>query len=321
MEKDQPGSKCLRNTCCCCCHRMSVAMAATSVPLLHLSFSCLVRPPLFSLLCFVLLSRRPSLPLQVEPGGNNEANESLHDRTHRPAAAKRPRRPVPATAASAVTAAAAFPHSTNNSTSAAVSASSNIRVALRRPTTGPVVAVRNPYTTTTSAGSTASPATASAGAGATVTGSNTAAVVPSVSRAPGVAVHNPYAAKTPATATRMVDHAAVGENRGCSDAAGGGRGGVVEGRVLACSEQGRSLVGLEPRGGQEYAEWKERVLASMENRVKKPNAPCSSAIANSDFSADASTGCTGHGGGSSVPNDVAGGGGATGGCVLEYCRD
>lgn len=202
------------------------------------------------------------LPLQVEPGGSNEANDSLNDRTHRPAASKRPRHPVPATAAAA-TAAGACAHRSNTSTPAAASASSSTRAALRPQTTARA-AVHNPYATAPAgATATAPPATAA-------TSSTRAAVPPSASRALGAVVHNPYAPKRP------------GEP-------GGGRGGGPGGgRVLGCSsQQGRSLVGsegvgtprtgLEPRGGQEYAEWKERVLESMENRVKENSASCSPA--------------------------------------------
>ncbi|CAN0393114.1 unnamed protein product [Pylaiella littoralis] len=146
----------------------------------------------------------------VEPGGSNEANDSLNDKTHRPAAAKRLRHPVPvsftaaATAAATTAAAGAFARPNGASAPAAGPAPDNGNdraAALRPPRTAPV-SVRNPYAATAAAGgctasrttgfSTGTSASAAAAA-ASANGINRAVALRPPRTAP-VSVRNPYAA-------------------------------------------------------------------------------------------------------------------------------
>eukprot|EP00903_Cladosiphon_okamuranus_P011279 g10636.t1 len=176
----------------------------------------------------------------AEPGGNNESNNSLHDKTHRP---KRPRRPVP---------------------------------------------VATPATTPTGCSAAATAATAAAGP-----------PPPQAPKAVPAPVHNPYAARRPATAppsapadraapTNQPSGGAVGIGRGGAchadscprgqslgeavGAAGRGTGGPAAGE----GESDEGGGGQQPLGRAEYAEWKEKALASMENRMRGKSDPSSS---------------------------------------------
>eukprot|EP00752_Nemacystus_decipiens_P015679 g13993.t1 len=156
----------------------------------------------------------------LEPGGSNEANDSLHDRTHH---AKRPRRPAPLA------------------------------------------------TPTEAAGRTA------------------AAAAPAAARAPqaprAATVQNPYASRRPAMTPASVDRVGGGGARrtastGTGGTAGTETGGREAGEGMREEERGRGHE-QQPRGEGEYAEWKERVLASMENKIRGESGPSSSPLSGS----------------------------------------
>ncbi|CAM9097535.1 unnamed protein product, partial [Hapterophycus canaliculatus] len=199
----------------------------------------------------------------AEPGGSNEANNTLHDRTHHPAVAKRPRRPIPTAAGSTSIVREANVHRSSVVASAAASSTGSIAGASDPPAKAPRVAVKNPYATAAGAAGAAaaagaSPAVAGTPAiGSTKTGessssssssrdrSSGAAAQPpsSAPETPRAAIRNPYAPNNAAAETAPVGSTAAGKSK----TSGGGEEKV--------------------RKAQEYAAWKERVLISMENKM------------------------------------------------------
>ncbi|CAN0307293.1 unnamed protein product [Ectocarpus sp. 8 AP-2014] len=195
----------------------------------------------------------------LEPGGSKEANDSLNDRTHHRPATKRPR-PTADAAEAAAAAPPAEPAGGGPEPHDSAACSSATVPARCTDPAPPRAAVCNPHATA----ATASPAAAVA---ATVSGrgvdNGSAAAVGSASRAPPATVHNPYAPK-PCAAVRN-PYAGSGKGSGGRGRAGGDgsrQGGGVGGT-------GPGVGGEGPRGDEEYTAWKQRVLASMENRMKE----------------------------------------------------
>ncbi|CAM9550344.1 unnamed protein product [Ectocarpus sp. 12 AP-2014] len=238
----------------------------------------------------------------LEPGGSNEANDSLNDRTHHRPAAKRPR----PTAEAAETAAAAAPPAETAGGGPeprdSAACSSATVPARRTDAAPPRPAVCNPHAIAATASPAADVSATASGSGAD---NGLAAAVGSASRAPPAAVHNPYAPK-PRAAVRNPYAGGSGKGGGGRGRAGGD-GSRREGGV---GGTGPGEGGEGPRGDEGYTAWKQRVLASMENRMKetrvKEDADSSSPAA--------STAVPAFGGG-------GGGGGAPGGGSESSQRD
>ncbi|CAB1096387.1 unnamed protein product [Ectocarpus sp. CCAP 1310/34] len=194
----------------------------------------------------------------LEPGGNNETNDSLNDRTHHRPATKRPR--CPAEAAEAAAAAAAAPPAETagggpeqHDSAACSSATVPARCTDAAPPR-PVV----------STASQAGAVSATASGGGSVADNGPAPAVGSALRAPPATVHNPYAPK-PCAAVCNPYAGGSGKGSGGRGRAGGD-GSRREGSV---GGTGPGEGGEGPRGDEEYTAWKQRVLASMENRMKE----------------------------------------------------
>ncbi|CAM9245833.1 unnamed protein product [Ectocarpus sp. 12 AP-2014] len=196
----------------------------------------------------------------LEPGGNNEANDSLNDRTHRRPAAKRPRPTVEAAAAAAAASPAEIAGGGPEPRDSAACSSATVP-ARRTDAAQPRPAVCNPHATAATASPAAAVSATTSGSGAD---NGPAAAVGSASRAPPATVHNPYAPK-PRAAVRNPYAGGSGKGSGGRGRTGGD-GSRREGGVGGI---GPGEGGEGPRGDEEYTAWKQRVLASMENRMKE----------------------------------------------------
>ncbi|CAN0172907.1 unnamed protein product, partial [Ectocarpus fasciculatus] len=200
----------------------------------------------------------------LEPGGSNEASDSVNDRTHHRPATKRPRPTAEAAEASAAAAATAPPAETGGGGGGGgpephgCAVYSSAAVSARKLDPAPSrAAVCNPYATA----ATASPAPTAVAATASGSGAGSGSVAAVGSASPGATVHNPFAPKTFAAVRNP--YAGSGKGSGGGGRArgdGSRRGGCVGGT-------GPGVEGEEPRGDKEYTAWKQRVLASMENRM------------------------------------------------------
>ncbi|CAM9810795.1 unnamed protein product [Ectocarpus sp. 4 AP-2014] len=225
----------------------------------------------------------------LEPGGSNEANDSLNDRTHHRPATKRPRPTAEAAEAAAAAPPAEIagggpePHD-----SAACSATVPARCTDAAP---PRPAVCNPHATAASASPVAAVSATASGSGAD---NGPAAAVGSALRAPPTTVHNPYAPK-PCAAVRN-PYAGGSGKRSRGRGRAGGIGSRREGGVGG-TEPGKG--GEGPRGDEEYPAWKQRVLASMENRMKETRVK--EDVDSSSLAASTAVPAFGGGGGGGAP--------------------